>query len=489
MYDLSFLYVSRPNYSLNNLQIFFDNFLIDIITSTQTSWTEYNISFPISTSGTYSLIFQGQSNDIEDANIAITNIRLFEPPSLIGGATVIYNNKFKSTVINGSLGVIDYVSGSTKTLGQITSNYLTLKNNLTMPADSTQSIFFKDISSNIIGRIFASNTQMFCDYHNIMSFRYCDNKSNIIKGYKLNLTSSGIIINSYFNKTSTYNLDCYGTAIIRGQLTVSGDILYSTSGTSLTTRFSNIDSYSQSISGRVNSISGNIVSISGLINSISGNIVSISGLVNTNILNISSISGLVNSISGNIVTISGLVNSISGKINSISGTVNSINSAATYSSASILANGFVRATRFELTNRLDIIYQSTIIGTPANYPFPSATEQTIPVSNLPAGLYIMCFSLFIGNGINASATFSSIRFQLTSSNGFSYYEEYDYHAFTLPALKTTNFSRTCMINNSGIYNFTLRITPTYTGSTGLYWVSTSGNYPANKTFLQFTRIG
>ena len=265
-----------------------------------------------------------------------------------------------------------------------------------------------------------------------------------------------------------YNLDCYGTAIIRGKLTVSGDILYSISGTSLTTRFSNIDSYSQSISGTVQTLSSRINTISSYVNTISSSVNTISSYVNT---------------------ISSSVNTISSRINSLSGTVNSINSAGTYSAASILANGFVRATRFELTNRLDIIYQSTIIGTPANYPFPSGTEQTITVSSLPAGLYIMCFSLYVGNNISASATFSSIRFHLTSSNGFSYFDENDYHAFTLPNLKTTNFSRTCMINNSGIYNFTLRITPTYTGSTGLYWVSTPGNAPANKTFLQFTRIG
>ena len=150
----------------------------------------------------------------------------------------------------------------------------------------------------------------------------------------------------------------------------------------------------------------------------------------------------------------------------------------------------MRATRFELTNRTNIIYQSTIIGNPANYTFPSGATQTITVSNLPAGLYIMCFSIYVLNNVGTlSAVFSRIRFTLNSSDGFPYFDEFDYHALTLPNPRQTTFTRMCMVNNPGTYNFTLTITPTYTGSTGLLWMSTSGNAPANKTFLQFTRIG
>jgi hypothetical protein len=157
-YSLSFLYVSRPNYTHNNLQIFFNNVLLDVITTSQANWTEYTYSFPITTTGTYKLLFQGQPGDT-DANIAITNIKLIEPPSIIGnGVATIYNNNFKNTTINGELNVTDYAVVSPpfsyKILGQITTNYLICKNNLTMPADGTQSIYFKDISSYTIGRFF-----------------------------------------------------------------------------------------------------------------------------------------------------------------------------------------------------------------------------------------------------------------------------------------------------------------------------------------------
>ena len=83
----------------------------------------------------------------------------------------------------------------------------------------------------------------------------------------------------------------------------------------------------------------------------------------------------------------------------------------------------------------------------------------------------------------------NFEFHLTSSDGFAYFEETDYHALTIPNLKQTTFSRTCTVNNSGTYNFTLSITPTYTGATTLTWNSPAGNSPAPKTFLQFTKIG
>jgi len=184
-YNLTFLYVSRPNYTHNNLQIFVNNVLLDVITTSQANWTEYTYSFPILATGTYTLFFQGQPGDT-DTNIAITNIKLIEPPSIIGnGVATIYNNNFKNTTINGELNVIDYTdSTSKKTLGAITTNQLTCMNNLTIAADGTQSIYFKDISSYIIGRLFANRSQMYCDYHDIMTFRYCTGTANTLQGSK-----------------------------------------------------------------------------------------------------------------------------------------------------------------------------------------------------------------------------------------------------------------------------------------------------------------
>ena len=81
--------------------------------------------------------------------IRITNIRLYEPPSIIGSGITTYNNNFKSTVINGYLKVVD-ISG---TLGQLTTNHLTCNNNITLYADGKISLIFKD-NNNIIGRMY-----------------------------------------------------------------------------------------------------------------------------------------------------------------------------------------------------------------------------------------------------------------------------------------------------------------------------------------------
>ena len=69
IYNLYFLYVSRPNYPLNNIQIFLDKVLLDVITVSQANWTQYIVSFPISTTGNYTLSFQAQSDNIEVKNL------------------------------------------------------------------------------------------------------------------------------------------------------------------------------------------------------------------------------------------------------------------------------------------------------------------------------------------------------------------------------------------------------------------------------------
>jgi hypothetical protein len=273
-----------------------------------------------------------------------------------------------------------------------------------------------------------------------------------------------------------------------------------------------------SLSGGLNTANLNITSLSGLLNTANLNITSLSGLLNTANLNITSISGRLNTTNSNITTLQGQMTTANSNIttlqgqmttansnittlqgqmttantniSTISGRVNTINSAATYSAASIIANGFVQATDFRLTNRTNIIYQSTIAGLPANYSFPSGTAKTIVVNNVPAGLYIMCISLYINNGSGTTtANFTNLLYSLNSSDGLSYFIDNDYHAFTLPTSRSTNFSKMCMINNPGTYNFTLSITPTYTNTPTLTWMSSGGLAPSQKTYLQFIKIG
>ena len=44
-YTLSFLYCGRPNYQLNNLQIYLNYKLLDEITVSQSNWTQYTYTF------------------------------------------------------------------------------------------------------------------------------------------------------------------------------------------------------------------------------------------------------------------------------------------------------------------------------------------------------------------------------------------------------------------------------------------------------------
>jgi hypothetical protein len=102
----------------------------------------------------------------------------------------------------------------------------------------------------------------------------------------------------------------------------------------------------------------------------------------------------------------------------------------------------------------------------------------------------MCISLYINNASGTTtAIFSNLLFSLNSSDGLSYFIDNDYHAFTLPTSRSTNFSKMCMINNPGTYNFTLSITPTYTNTPNLTWMSSAGSSPSQKTYLQFIKIG
>ena len=149
----------------------------------------------------------------------------------------------------------------------------------------------------------------------------------------------------------------------------------------------------------------------------------------------------------------------------------------------------MQATNFVLTNPLNIIYRTENVGVNA---FPTATAKTIVVSALPLGLYIMTFSLHITNpNASLTASFTRMIFQLTSSQGFDFFNETDYHTFIIPVATPTQFSRTCIVNNPGTYNFTLSITPTYTGATNVTYGSGVGasSSPSPRTFLQFTKIG
>ena len=322
-YTLSFLYCERPNYQLNNLQIYLNYKLLDEITVSQSNWTQYNYTFQISTLGSYTLSFKGQGDYITETHIGIANIKLYAPTTsnigTIAGVKV-YNNNFKSSIINGALSVIDYTDTSGNiTKGELTCNYFTCKQNLTL----TKSLNFSDgttpITNSYFGRILPSTTQLLFDYYSCLSFRQCADKNYGTPINKLNISNNGIIINSS-TLTSTYSCDIYGTTFIRDKLTVSGDILYYTN-VSISSAIKTLSSLVYNSSAPVViTISSNLISLSSLVyGTISSNINSISSLVYGTISsNINSISSLIyTTISNNINSISGIVAGHTTSINTL----------------------------------------------------------------------------------------------------------------------------------------------------------------------------
>jgi len=325
-YTLSFLYCARPNYQLNNLQIYLNYKLLDIITVSQINWTQYNYTFQISTLGSYTLSFQGQGDYITETHIAISHIQLFAPTSnnigTIAGVMV-YANNFKDTIINGQLSCIDYKDPSNNIItGQFTTNYITCKYSMTV----LQGIIISDPKVSYSGRIFINSNQLYFDFFNLLSFRSCSDKSFTNPINILNITNKGTDISGTLKVTGDilYN----STISISSCINTLSGLVYNSSAPVVSTISSNLISlsgvvYGTSISGKINSISGTVNSISGTVNSISGTVNSISGTVNSISGNVNSISGLVYSANNNIVT---NTNNIATHTTSI----NLINSAATF---------------------------------------------------------------------------------------------------------------------------------------------------------------
>ena len=221
-YKLSFQYTSRPGYSMNQLQIYFNGSLIDTLTTTVTVWTQYSTIFNVNTTGSLILKFQGQ--DISnDKDIALTNISLVTN-STNAPSNITANNSFKNTIINGVCQVVDYniIPGLT-TSGTIITNFLQCYNNLSMKCDGIQSIFYRDSNSNVIGRMFGTVNNLYTDYYSQYIFRSVT-KNDAVLNNTIMMTTSGLIINAPANPTtSNYNLDVYGTSNFRGLLSTSVD--------------------------------------------------------------------------------------------------------------------------------------------------------------------------------------------------------------------------------------------------------------------------
>ena len=111
-YTLSFNYAGRPGYTFNNLKIYLNGTLFDIVSTSPTTWSTYsNKISPILGTNTILLLETATSNE---GDKALTNINVFfGQTGGAGVATTVSYNSFKKTNIYGGLTVYDYVNTAT----------------------------------------------------------------------------------------------------------------------------------------------------------------------------------------------------------------------------------------------------------------------------------------------------------------------------------------------------------------------------------------
>ena len=93
----------------NNLQIYLNDVLLDTITTVPTNWELYSTyAYPIV--GINTIIFKGQ-DDINDKDIALTNIQFYYIQQSGGIAYTSVYNSLKACNIYGTIRSLDYTRG------------------------------------------------------------------------------------------------------------------------------------------------------------------------------------------------------------------------------------------------------------------------------------------------------------------------------------------------------------------------------------------
>ena len=120
-YILSFYYVARGGYSFNNMQILINGVLFDTVSTSSSTWVIYrNTVFNVNI-GVNTILFLGTvaGGAISLAGINFIYGQVGVAPTIL---TATYNN-FKTTNINGSLTVLDWIptGGKTTISGLITT--------------------------------------------------------------------------------------------------------------------------------------------------------------------------------------------------------------------------------------------------------------------------------------------------------------------------------------------------------------------------------
>ena len=162
-YILSFYYSLRTSYPLNNLQILLNGVLIDTVTTTPTNWrryinTFYNVNIGVNTIkflgvsvGNYGIVFTGMSFTYDQFG------GVQPAPGAALPLTVATYNNFKSTTINGSLNVLDWIpTGGSLVPGTITTqryynyNYGTIPN---IPSTALGWVISSNVAATTVGAL------------------------------------------------------------------------------------------------------------------------------------------------------------------------------------------------------------------------------------------------------------------------------------------------------------------------------------------------
>jgi uncharacterized coiled-coil protein SlyX len=178
------------------------------------------------------------------------------------------------------------------------------------------------------------------------------------------------------------------------------------------------------------------------------------------------------------------INTLNTTVASQGTSINTINSAATYSAASILANGFVQATNFKLTNPSNYIYR---VGPTITQALTSATAYTYNYNALPVGLYIANYqiNLINTNTVNGTYNITECRSQITNtSTSTVIYADTDITTHGVTRASMQSYLGMTIINNTSVQNYQFYLITYFAGTYQILSGSAS-----NSTFLQFTKIG
>ena len=151
-------------------------------------------------------------------------------------------------------------------------------------------------------------------------------------------------------------------------------------------------------------------------------------------------------------------------ISSNTTSINTINSAATYSAASIIANGFMQATDFRLTNASNLIYR---VGPTATQAITSTTVYTYNLNSLPVGLYIANYqiNLINTNGVNGIYNITECRSQITNTSTLTViYHNTDYTTHGVPRASLQSYLGITIINNTSVQNYQFYLISYFTGT-------------------------